>query len=650
MDSGKDRVEIALDYPIEVEAILNISFNHEGFKMIFDFILEVLRRHESNLKDHSSKLSSNDISELLKNLKITQALVETHEEKHETNDSKLQSLEKSQFKTDENQKSLEKSLFESNENQKSLLERVEVLEKGQSSQQEIINLHENNIQDILSKLDHHQAELSKQYNIIDSFRQDIDTMASTIDRIERTVTDVREKSDQHSSKLNDHEKRLYKLESDIQQTLKAIKSLGGEIEEISKPVEHQPVENNLVDGSKLDELSDSLRDALRRLSEFEARIRGCEENSSKAKQFSEKADLLGKNNENEIKRLEELIRRIDSKTRNSTNKNENDSPPHNNNVSNESIESLKKSIKQLQELVSDKCSSDELQKMYQEIVAKIDSHGIRIVTLENNMNKKVSKADLDDIMKLINNRQVAKVDDSIDSSKLSAINRRLGFIEETLKFLVLPEGYDLISITNILIKVQTDTKEIKDKVDKSWKELWTKIKEIEDSLNKKAGLDKLKELEDYINKKLKELFDECIAKFSDKIETKRALRYLEKLLKETEPTKTIRDGDDAMLARKPLGGWSCASCQKDLEKLMGKIAPYQAWNKLPYRDPADRIARAGPGFSRMLATVQPDQFTNRNRPTAFNQSPPHSNIEEEINEQVSFPPVKKQAERPFTSL
>ena len=117
---------------------------------------------------------------------------------------------------------------------------------------------------------------------------------------------------------------------------------------------------------------------------------------------------------------------------------------------------------------------------------------------------------------------------------------------------------------------------------------------------------------------------EFIKKFADKNETKRALKYLEKLIKESETVKIVKDGDDAMLAKKPLGGWSCASCQKDLEKLMGKIAPYQAWNKMPYRDPADRIARSGPGFSRMLATVQPDM--------------------------LSFPQVKKQSERPNTSL
>jgi len=74
-----------------------------------------------------------------------------------------------------------------------------------------------------------------------------------------------------------------------------------------------------------------------------------------------------------------------------------------------------------------------------------------------------------------------------------------------------------------------------------------------------------------------------------------------------------REGDDAMLSRKPLGGYSCASCEKGLEQLLGRKADHQPWNRMPYRDPADRIARVGPGFSRMLSTVQPELLSNRSK-------------------------------------
>jgi hypothetical protein len=49
--------------------------------------------------------------------------------------------------------------------------------------------------------------------------------------------------------------------------------------------------------------------------------------------------------------------------------------------------------------------------------------------------------------------------------------------------------------------------------------------------------------------------------------------------------------DDAMFTKKPLGGTSCASCQKDVVNMYGKKADFYAWNKFPFRDPSERIAR-----------------------------------------------------------
>ena len=49
--------------------------------------------------------------------------------------------------------------------------------------------------------------------------------------------------------------------------------------------------------------------------------------------------------------------------------------------------------------------------------------------------------------------------------------------------------------------------------------------------------------------------------------------------------------DDAMFTKKPLGGMSCASCEKDIINLYGKKVDFLPWNKFPFRDPSERIAR-----------------------------------------------------------
>lgn len=674
MESDHEDIQVKLEYPVAVEAILSVSFNLEGFKMIFDFILEVLRRHEQNFRGQVPNRNDSggpEIAEILKALKSTQETVNLLQERQGISESKTQSLENSQAKTEislanlgEFQKNSEKfqencekfqestekfqestEKFQENcENvQKSLLERVESLESTQSSHQSKIDLHDTSIKDLISKTDNFDLELAKTSRILEAFRQDLDKITEDMEKTEKTLTEVKEKSNQHSGRLIDHEKRLHRLESEIQQVLNAVKNLGGEIEEISKPVEQVTSENTYVDSGRIEELSDSLKYVLKNMNDFEARVRGCEENSSKAKQASDRAEMISKTTETELKRIEELIRKFEtgSPSKKGDDKQE---------FSSSSMNSVQKSLKDLENLINSKMSAEDMQKLLKDLLARLDDHNNRIGLLESSILKKAFKSDLDEMFKLLNSKQAARVEENIDSSKLTGISRRLGLIEDTLRHLALPEGYDLIIIVNLLVKVQQDHKETRDKLEKFMKDLWLRLKDFEEQLSKKATIDQLKALEGFMATKLKELFEECLKKFADKNETKKAFKYMEKLMKETETVKTVREGDDAMLARKPLGGWSCASCQKHLEKLMGKIGPYQQWNKMPYRDPADRIARAGPGFSRMLATVQTEQFSSRNKHSVFHQnSPPYAGIEEEISE-GTLPTVKKQVDRPFTSL
>lgn len=64
-----------------------------------------------------------------------------------------------------------------------------------------------------------------------------------------------------------------------------------------------------------------------------------------------------------------------------------------------------------------------------------------------------------------------------------------------------------------------------------------------------------------------------------------------------------------MFSKKHLCGYSCASCEKDLTNLHGKKVEFLPWGKLPFRDPAERIARVGQGFSKMLSMINPDQLS-----------------------------------------
>jgi len=68
--------------------------------------------------------------------------------------------------------------------------------------------------------------------------------------------------------------------------------------------------------------------------------------------------------------------------------------------------------------------------------------------------------------------------------------------------------------------------------------------------------------------------------------------------------------EDIMFAKKPLQGWSCASCDKDIFNLQMRPGEFHPWSKLPYRDPSDRISRVGQGFSRMLMQSRTDLLSS----------------------------------------
>jgi len=45
-----------------------------------------------------------------------------------------------------------------------------------------------------------------------------------------------------------------------------------------------------------------------------------------------------------------------------------------------------------------------------------------------------------------------------------------------------------------------------------------------------------------------------------------------------------KDVQDAMLAKKPLGGWSCASCAKNIVNLQSQLAEYSVSSQFPGKD------------------------------------------------------------------
>ncbi|MCQ2818393.1 MAG: hypothetical protein MJ252_14090 [archaeon] len=169
-------------------------------------------------------------------------------------------------------------------------------------------------------------------------------------------------------------------------------------------------------------------------------------------------------------------------------------------------------------------------------------------------------------------------------------------------------------------------KRINDEIDKL-KEL---IDQILKALNDKASYDDLeklkKMLQQQIQNSIQELAEACERKFADKNETARALKYLEEQIRKLwEYVKKLgtaeHEGNNWLIAKKPMFGFTCACCESYLGELKDKDQ-YIPWNKYPLRDPNEKLYRIGSGYSRMLQMINLD-------PNDANQQEMYENVQQQ---------------------
>ena len=123
-------------------------------------------------------------------------------------------------------------------------------------------------------------------------------------------------------------------------------------------------------------------------------------------------------------------------------------------------------------------------------------------------------------------------------------------------------------------------------------ELSRYIDDIITALKSKAGDKDMKNLEDYLTSKIEELKLNSHKKFADKNETSKNVKYLDTQVKHIIDTyiKKMEKGDNWLLAKKPVNGFACASCESYIGDLP-ETNQHVPWNKYPIRDPNDKAYR-----------------------------------------------------------
>lgn len=123
-------------------------------------------------------------------------------------------------------------------------------------------------------------------------------------------------------------------------------------------------------------------------------------------------------------------------------------------------------------------------------------------------------------------------------------------------------------------------------------ELFRFLKDLENMLADKLNISDFKMFEELIVMKLEELKNACNKKFSDKNETAKNLKFLDQQIKNLLEIylKFKEKGDNWLLAKRPMDGHSCASCEHFIGELHENNIPIH-WKKYPMREQNDKLYR-----------------------------------------------------------
>ena len=141
---------------------------------------------------------------------------------------------------------------------------------------------------------------------------------------------------------------------------------------------------------------------------------------------------------------------------------------------------------------------------------------------------------------------------------------------------------------------------------------------ILDSLNNKSSFKDIKALEDDILAKIEDIKLTNAKKYAERVETIKNIKYLDQQIKQIIQyyiKKNEKDGNSWLIAKKPLNGNLCASCEAYIGDLKDNTN-YIPWNKYPNRE-VEKLYRLGNGFSKMLQMIQIDENDKKNVATSM---------------------------------
>ena len=403
-------------------------------------------------------------------------------------------------------------------------------------------------------------------------------------------------------KLRKNDEDIYKAKNDIVNLKnqndvnnRAFANIKEDFKKIIEEIQNMNEENS----NQLNDVENKLNEKINKL------IKDFDENKKANK------DLFDKIKE-QIKKLEEKL----LNSQNGSGSNDGNSCLSDNDLRflkelNKKTADLEKNLKMLSSSLNLGEIKDEIKKIKEELDLKgsqqdffdlndkVNDHSLNISNIKDINEKLIEEStkafsDINFIMKKIESLNSAVI--SLKQNDDGSLNNKSSLVDTT-KFLE-------INSFNEFLRAYTKDK---DRVDRDIDDLRRYLDELAEILKTKASEEDLKNLEGVLNGKIDELKILCNKRYADKIDTSKSIKYLDTQIKHIIEVyiKKMDKGDSWLLAKKPIGGFTCASCEAYIGELKDK-EEYLAWNKYPVREPQDKAYRIGNGFSRMLNMLNLD--------------------------------------------
>ena len=439
-------------------------------------------------------------------------------------------------------------------------------------------------------------------NIYDLFK-DLNASDGSVDVAKTLVMNLENKVFKKISFIDDRDKKLNQDIMDLKTNIQNVINKNGVI---SHNMEN--IKNNLKELGEL--LSKNSTETTNMINNAESKMNNIhKEIISKYDEEKNKMNINIKKINDKLFNLEKL---------NNEKLNPNDLKTNNNaELTEENLEFIQKMANRINEIESklntileasrSYSTKDDIIKIEKELLKKVNTK--EFFELKDKYNLQLAKINnLEDGIERVQDLNDKNSSDLIFYAKrIEGITSNLISVRTQLEELIKKDKNKVLDLSHFLEK-SAFNKYIKSlqpeklKIENNFEELRNLINDIGNTLTKKCNAEDFKIFEDIINSKLEEFKLLNAKKFADKIDTNRSMKYLDSQIRHIIEVyiKRVNKNESWLIAKKPMGGFSCASCESYIGgELKNKEGGYMPWNKYPQRD-KDQNYRVGNGFSRML--------------------------------------------------